>query len=170
MKDQLIYHGKVKITILNTDRVSIKTNKGTKKLFNFFARALCDASVISNAEYPASIDLIYEIKNTDDSVTIDSYLFAPRPITRALIQDTEGNLAVRLTGKISKSNMKSEPELIKISRLELRLKDRDGVELASIPVDIADIEAIDTGRQALIQWDLSVGNPSDIDPSSSNSK
>ena len=151
-KDTLIYHGDVKI-IVGRDKYRTH-NAGENALFNIFARILLN----DNNYYPARTELPtnLDIRKISGESVVHNQLV----MTREIISTSEP-YKCRITTAIRSNNL----NLKSAQDCDLCLLDGSSSELseckvlASVQIDLEVIgQIIDTGRQALIEWDLYVDN------------
>ena len=148
--DMLEYSGYVNITTCKK-KTHIK-NSGTANLFELFARLLA-GYIVNPVELPRTIMLYYEVNGQKKAA-----LNQPIAVTSAYRIINNQHCAV-FTGAISDTNLHNEVENTQYY-LELRNGTINTNALAYIPIDTSILKQVESGRQALIEWVMTVSNVS----------
>ena len=142
------YSGKVSIKLEKTKH--IYRNNGTSDLFTLIAQLLCGNDV-SGSRLP-SLFRLGGAKSADSQLYDKNLLYSDISATKNV---TAGG-QLKLSGTLLPTNLiASSSSYVKY---RLYLYSRDDKELAFIEIDPALITQIGTGRQAQIEWLISVNN------------
>ena len=154
----LIYRGELKIT--TKKKTEIIHNSGTTKLFELFLSAL--VTNVSESQRPSFIDI-------RDPDTGDSLLNRIIPVHKALRADSTYGYVCVISTSIRAGNMRSLTPVISNRNYDLCLLANNTTAnsaksiLAELGLKGSVINEIISGRQALLEWSLSIMNASQND-------
>lgn len=153
MNDILTYTGEVCIKFVKNGKVMEhhSHNMGLEPLFRIIAQALAGEDV--RASKPAKIDLRV---SSDGGSTWRTALNSNGIATGVYYsRDNNGNWITRATVAISYQQLLSPIDISKLYRFYLCSVNED---LAYFPVNASDLDSIQQGTQALVEWSLMVSN------------
>ena len=157
----LVYDGKVTIKV--GKNVFKNHNAGHNRLFELFAYWLCKQTIPQKA-LPQYVDIYTPDPNPTGEGRPVSILYNKIPVNMSVKMDSAGRYYAVVDCIVSFTHIKSDMQtLIKTDEdaefiLHLVSDENPAASLASFTIEKSVLKQILTGRQAVIEWTLSISN------------